>query len=107
MSVSSIINNAVTGAGAAATQAASGTGNAANSAAAFQTLLAQMEGGATASASSNGTQTASTDPLDALGSLTAAGAAGVEQMLGNAIQQALQAYGASSASNALPTLSIG
>jgi hypothetical protein len=106
MSVSSIINNAVTGASTASTNAASATGNAPNSAAAFQTLLAQMEGGASDAASSTGTQTTSTDPLNALCSLTAAGAAGVEQMLGNAIQQAMQAYGSSAASSALPPLSI-
>jgi hypothetical protein len=81
-------------------------GNAANSASAFQALLAHMEHGAGAASSTTGTTSASIDPVDTLGNLTLAGVNGVEQVLGNAIQQALQAYGVSSASSALPPLSI-
>lgn len=133
MSISNIMNSAVTGASAAATAAASATGSLANSASAFQALLQDMQGGSSAAAqadaaapghhhhhggadtilqaldggSSTGTSTAaSTDPLSALGNLTVAGANSVEQVLGNAVQLAMQAYGSSAASNALPPLSI-
>jgi len=106
MSVSSIINNAVTGASNTATAAASTAGHAANSASAFQAMLAHMENGAGAASSTSGTASTSIDPLSALGNLTVAGANSVEQVLGNAIQQALQAYGSSTASNALPPLNV-
>jgi hypothetical protein len=106
MSVSSIINNAVTGASNTATAAASTAGNGANSASAFQAMLAQMENGAGATSSTSGTASSSIDPLSTLGKLTLAGANSVEAVLGNAIQQALQAYGSNAASNALPPLSI-